>query len=166
LAGSPLPHIDDDFVTATRSIAGARTARQRALVEQSDILINELLAADTIVIASAMINFGVPSTLKTWIDYVTRPGRTFRYTEHGTKGLLAGRRAIMVLARGSVYSGRPFSDAEHDESYLRTVLAFLGITDIEAIHIEGVGLGAEAAERAVNAAVRRATTVAGSFAAA
>jgi FMN-dependent NADH-azoreductase len=166
LAGSPLPHIDDDFVTATRSIAGARTSRQRALVEQSDILVEELLAADTIVIASAMVNFSVPSTLKAWIDYVTRPGATFEYTEHGTKGLLGGRRAILVLARGGLYSGGPMRSLEHDESYLRTVLAYLGITDIETILIEGVGLGPDHAERAVANAIRRATSVAGVLAAA
>lgn len=166
LAGSPLPHIDDDFVTATRSIAGARTSRQRALVEQSDILVEELLAADTIVIASAMVNFSVPSTLKAWIDYVTRPGATFEYTEHGTNGLLGGRRAILVLARGGLYSGGPMRALEHDESYLRTVLTYLGITDIETILIEGVGLGPEHAERAVANAIRRATSVAGVLAAA
>ncbi len=166
LAGNPLPHIDDDFVTATRSVAGARTGRQRALVEQSDILIDELLAADTIVIAAGMINFGIPSTLKAWVDYVVRPGRTFRYTEHGTKGLLGGRRAILVLARGGIYSGGPMRAFEHEESYLRTVLAYLGITDIQSILIEGVGLGPEAAERAVDSAIRRASSVAGVLAAA
>ena len=161
LAGNPLPHIDEDFVTATRSVAGARTPRQRALVEQSDILIDELLGADTIVIAAAMINFGIPSTLKAWIDYVARPGRTFRYTEHGSKGLLGGRRAILVLARGGVYSGGPMRAHEHDESYLRSVLNFLGITDIETIAIEGVALGPEAAERAVDGAIWRTGPVAG-----
>lgn len=166
LAGNPLPHIDDDFVTATRSVAGPRTARQQVLIEQSDILVDELLAADTIVIAAGMINFGIPTTLKAWVDYVVRPDRTFSYTEHGTRGLLGGRRAILVLARGGVYCGGPLRAAEHDESYLRTVLNFLGITDIETILIEGVGLGPEAAERAMNSAVRRASAVAGILAAA
>ncbi len=166
LAGNPLPHIDDDFVTATRSVAGARNSRQRELVEQSDILVDELLRADTIVIAAAMVNFGIPSTLKAWIDYICRPGRTFRYTEHGSKGLLGGRRAILVLARGGLYSGGPMRSLEHDESYLRAVLNFLGITDIETILIEGVGLGPEAAERAVDNAIRRAGPVAGVLAAA
>jgi FMN-dependent NADH-azoreductase len=166
LAGNPLPHIDEDFVTATRSIAGPRTSRQRALVEQSDILVDEVLAADAIVIAAAMINFGVPSTLKAWIDYVVRPGRTFRYTEHGTKGLLGGRRAILVLARGGIYSVGPTRSFEHDESYLRSVLNYLGITDIQSILIEGVALGPEAAERAVDSAIRRASSVAGILAAA
>jgi FMN-dependent NADH-azoreductase len=166
LAGNPLPHIDDDFVTATRSVAGARTSRQRALLEQSDILVDELLRADTIVIAAGMINFGIPSTLKAWVDYICRPGRTFRYTEHGTRGLLGGRRAILVLARGGVYSAGPLAATEHDESYLRSVLNFLGITDIETILIEGVALGPDAAERAVDGAIRRAAPVAGVLAAA
>jgi len=166
LAGNPLPHIDDDFVTATRSVAGPRTSRQKAQVEQSDILIDELLGADTIVIAAAMINFGIPSTLKAWIDHVCRPDRTFRYTEHGAKGLLGGRRAILVLARGGIYSGGPMRAQEHDESYLRAVLSFLGITDIETVRVEGVALGPEAAERAVDTALRRAGAVAGVLAAA
>ncbi len=166
LAGNPLPHIDEDFVTATRSVAGPRTTHQHALIEQSDILVDELLAADTIVIAAAMINFGIPSVLKAWIDYICRPGRTFRYTEYGSKGLLGGRRAILVLARGGVYSIGPMRSFEHEESYLRSVLAFLGITDVETILIEGVGLGPDAAERAVGAAIKRAASVAGILAAA
>ena len=166
LAGNPLPHIDDDFVTATRSVAGARTRRQRELIEQSDILVDELVAADAIVIASGMINFSIPSTLKAWVDYVVRPGRTFAYTEHGTRGLLQGRRAILVLARGGLYSAEPLRQYEHEESYLRTVLNFMGITDIQSILIEGVGLGPEAAERAVDNAIRRASSVAGVLAAA
>jgi FMN-dependent NADH-azoreductase len=163
LAHNPLPHIDDDFVTATRSVAGARTERQRALLDQSDILVNELIDADTIVIASAMINFGVPSTLKTWIDYVSRPGRTFEYTDLGEQGLLKGRKAVLVLARGGVYSG-PLNGRDHQESYLRTVLNFLGITDIETIVIEGVALGPDAAEKALELGLRRAGAVVGPLA--
>jgi FMN-dependent NADH-azoreductase len=163
LARNPLPHIDDDFVTATRSIAGARTERQRALLDQSDILVDELVRADTLVIASAMINFSVPSTLKTWIDYVCRPGRTFDYTDFGSEGLLKGRKAILVLARGGVFSG-PLNGRDHQETYLRTVLNYMGITDIETIVIEGVALGPHAAEKAVELALRRAGTVAGSLA--
>jgi FMN-dependent NADH-azoreductase len=166
LARNPLPHIDDDFVTATRSIAGARTERQRAQLEQSDGLIDELIAADAVVIAASMINFGVPSTLKAWIDYVVRPGRTFHYTEGGSQGLLRGRRAILVLSRGGIYSGGPLRSFEHDESYLRSVLEFVGITDVQTILLEGMALGPEFAERAVDAAMRRAGPVAGVLAAA
>jgi len=166
LARNPLPHIDDEFVTATRSIAGARTERQRAQVERSDALIDELLAADVLVIAASMINFGIPSTLKAWFDHVVRPGRTFRYTKNGAQGLLPGRRAILVLARGGIYSGGPLRSYEHDESYLRSILEFIGITDVQSILIEGMALGPEFAERAVDAAMRRAGAVAGVLAAA
>jgi FMN-dependent NADH-azoreductase len=163
LAHNPLPHIDDDFITATRSVAGARTERQRALLDQSDILVDELVQADTIVIASAMINFSVPSTLKTWIDYVCRPDRTFEYTDLGERGLLKGRKAILVIARGGVFSG-PLNGRDHQEAYLRTVLNFLGITDIETIVVEGVALGPDAAEKALELGLRRAGAVAGPLA--
>jgi FMN-dependent NADH-azoreductase len=166
LARNPLPHIDEDFAIATRSIAGARTDRQHALLERSDILIDELLVADVVVIAAAMINFGVPSTLKAWIDHVVRPGRTFRYTKSGSQGLLRGRRAILVLSRGGIYSSGPLRSYEHDESYLRSVLAFVGITDVQSIVVEGMALGPEVAERAIDAAMRRAGPVAGVLAAA
>lgn len=166
LARNPLPHIDDDFVTATRSIAGARTDVQRAQVERSDALIDELQGADAIVIAASMINFGIPSTLKAWIDHIVRPGRTFRYTNTGSQGLLRGRRAILVLSRGGIYSGGPLRSFEHDESYLRSVLEFVGITDVQTILLEGMALGPEFAERAVDAAMRRAGPVAGVLAAA
>lgn len=166
LARYPLPHIDEDFAIATRSVAGARTDRQRALLERSDRLIDELIGADVVVIAAAMINFGVPSTLKAWIDYVVRPGRTFRYTPTGTQGLLRGRRAILVLSRGGIYSSGPLRSFEHDESYLRSVLNHVGISDVQSIVIEGMALGPEVAERAIDAAMRRAGPVAGVLAAA
>jgi FMN-dependent NADH-azoreductase len=163
LARNPLPHIDDDFITATRSVAGARTERQRALLDQSDILVDELVQADTIVIASSMINFSVSSTLKTWIDYICRPGRTFEYTDLGERGLLTGRKAILVLARGGVFAG-PLNGRDHQETYLRTVLNFIGITDIETIVVEGVALGPYAAEKSLEMALHRAGAVAGSLA--
>ncbi len=166
LARGPLAHIDEDFAIATRSIAGARSVRQREQLAQSDALIDELVAADAIIIASAMINFGVPSTLKAWIDNIVRPGRTFRYTKEGSQGLLRGRRAILVLARGGVYSVDPMRALAHDETYLRTVLGFIGITDVQSIVVEGVALGPEIAERAVDLAMRRAAPVAGVLAAA
>jgi FMN-dependent NADH-azoreductase len=95
-----------------------------------------------------------------------RPGRTFRYTKEGSQGLLRGRRAILVLARGGVYSVGPMRTQAYDEGYLRTVFNFIGITDIQSIVAEGVALGPEIAERAVDAAIRRAAPVAGVLAAA
>ena len=98
LARDPLPHIDDDFVAATKSPTGPQTERQRAQLAQSDALVDELIAADVIVIAAPMINFTIPSNLKTWIDYVARAGRTFSYSEKGPQGVVTGKQVIRIAA--------------------------------------------------------------------
>ncbi len=149
LARDPLPHIDADFLQATRSAEGPQTAAQRAIVARSDALVDELLAAGVILIAAPMYNFGIPSTLKAWVDHVCRAGRTFRYSEKGPEGLAKGKRAIVVNARGGIYSSGPAQALEHQSSYLRGVLGFIGITDVETIEIEGVGLGPDVAQKAV-----------------
>src|SRR5262249_22935210 len=105
LARSPLPHIDDEFVTATRGAGARLTERQQATLARSDELIDELAAADIVVIAAPMINFSVSSTLKSWFDYVARAGRTFRYSETGPQGLMTGKRVVIVSASGGIYSG-------------------------------------------------------------
>jgi FMN-dependent NADH-azoreductase len=150
LARDPLPHIDEDFVTATRD--GPQTDAQKAIAARSDALVDELIAADTVVIAAPMINFTIPSTLKTWIDYIARAGRTFSYSESGPKGLVTGKRVFLVVARGGIYSGdkRQF---DFQLPYLLYVLAFLGMTDVEVIEVEGTAFGPQAAERAVAAAL-------------
>jgi FMN-dependent NADH-azoreductase len=158
LAGDPLPHIDDDFVAATRGAGGPQTDGQKAIAARSDALVDELLAADTVVIAAPMINFTIPSTLKTWIDYVARAGRTFTYSESGPKGLVTGKRVFLIVARGGVYSDRAQFDFQLP--YLRHVLGFLGMTDIEVIDVEGTAFGPQAAEHAVAAALAAVDTVA------
>ena len=158
LARDPLPHIDEDFVIATRSAAGARTDAQRALAARSDALVDELAAAETVVIAAPMINFSIPSTLKAWIDYVSRAGRTFSSSEAGPKGLMTGKKVFLVVARGGVYAGKPY---DFQLPYLRHVLGFLGMTDVEVIDIEGTAFGPETAERAVAAGLRAAREIAG-----
>jgi FMN-dependent NADH-azoreductase len=152
LARDPLPHIDEDFVTATRGPDGPQTDAQKAIAARSDALVDELIAADTVVIAAPMINFTIPSTLKTWIDYIARAGRTFSYSESGPKGLVTGKRVFLVVARGGIYSGdkRQF---DFQLPYLLHVLAFLGMTDVEVIEVEGTAFGPQAAERAVAAAL-------------
>ena len=153
LARDPLPHIDDDFVAATRSPAGPQSERQRSLLAQSDALVDELLAADVIVIAAPMINFTIPSNLKTWIDYVARAGRTFSYSEKGPQGLVTGKQVILVVARGGVYAGNPALDFQ--VPYLKSVLGFLGMTDVEVIEVEGTAFGPDGAEKAVEAATAK-----------
>ena len=148
LAREPLPHIDDDFVVATRGAGGPQTDRQRAILAQSDALVDELLAADIVVIAAPMINFSVSSTLKSWFDYIARAGRTFAYGESGPRGLVTGKRVIIVSASGGIYSG---ANAAFDFQvpWLRSMLGFLGMTNVEVIRVEGTALGPQAAEAAL-----------------
>ncbi len=151
----PPPHIGEDFVTALGTPAEQRTPAQSAAVALSDRLIAELFAADAIVIASAMINFGVSSTLKTYIDYLLRAGSTFRYTANGPEGLVKGKKAYIVQASGGVYSEGPMKPFNFQDTYLKHVLGFIGITEVEVIHIEGVAFGAEATEKALSSAAGR-----------
>jgi FMN-dependent NADH-azoreductase len=153
LVRDALPHIDDDFVAATRSPAGPQTGQQRAQLAQSDALVDELLASDVIVIAAPMINFTIPSNLKAWIDYVARAGRTFSYSEKGAQGLVTGKQVILVVARGGVYSDKPAFDFQ--VPYLKNVLGFLGMTDMEVIEVEGTAYGPDVAEKAVEAATAK-----------
>jgi FMN-dependent NADH-azoreductase len=153
VATDQLAHIDDDFVAATRSPNGPQTERQRALLAQSDALVDELFAADIVVIGAPMINFTIPSTLKAWIDNVARAGRTFSYSEAGPKGLVTGKQVIVVAATGGIYSDKRTLDFQ--VPYLRHVLGFLGMTDVEVVDVEGTAYGPEAAEQAVAAALRR-----------
>ncbi len=107
-------------------------------------VLEEFLAADTIVIGAPMYNFGIPSTLKAWIDRIAIPGKTFRYTEKGPQGLAGGRRVIVVSTRGGIYSdGSPGAAADFQEPYLRQVFALFGIDDVEIVRAEGVNLGAQ-----------------------
>jgi FMN-dependent NADH-azoreductase len=153
LAQAPLPHIDEDFVTATRGPRGPQTPRQQAALALSDELVDELAAADIVVIAAPMINFSVSSTLKAWFDYVARAGRTFRYSEKGPQGLMTGKRVIIVSASGGIYSGENAA-FDFQVPWLRGMLSFLGMTEVEVIRVEGTALGADAAEEAVAQARR------------
>ena len=154
LALEPLSHIGEDFVAATRSPNGPQTDAQRALLARSNELVDELLAADVIVIAAPMINFTIPSNLKAWIDYVARAGRTFRYSEKGPEGLVKGKQVILVAARGGVYADAGKA-LDFQLPYLKSVLGFLGITDIEVLEVEGTAYGPDAAEKAVAAATAK-----------
>lgn len=151
LARDPLPHIDEDFVHATRAPDGPRTQRQRDLLARSDALVDELLAADFVVIATGMINFSIPSTLKAWIDHVARAGRTFSYSESGPRGLAIGKQVALIVARGGVYSG-DMAPMDFQVPYLQKVLAFMGMTDLHVFEIEGTAYGVETAEKAVETA--------------
>jgi FMN-dependent NADH-azoreductase len=164
LVRNPLPHIDADFLQATRTAEGPQSDLQRGAAARSDALIDELFAADVIVIAAPMYNFSIPSTLKAWIDHIARPGRTFSYSEKGPEGLVKGKRAIVINAKGGIYSSGPAQALDHQSSYLRGFLGFIGIADVETIDIEGVGYGPDAAQKAVDDGFKRAQEVAGALA--
>ncbi len=113
----------------------------------------ELLAADVIVIGAPMYNFGIPSQLKAWIDRIVIAGKTFRYTASGPEGLAGGRKIIVASTRGGFYgadSGR--EDFDFQENYLRHVFGFIGITDIEFVRAEGLGVGPEQRAKAIDEA--------------
>ena len=118
-------------------------------------VLDEFLAADIVVVGAPIYNFGVPSQLKAWIDRLLVAGKTFRHSESGVEGLASGKRVIIASSRGGIYSeGAPAASAEHQETYLRSVFAFIGIPDIEIVRAEGVAIGPEPKAAAIAAAKR------------
>lgn len=138
LAADSLPHFDAAMADAYFTAPEQRSETQARAIARSDELVDELRDADVVVIGVPMYNFGIPSTLKAWIDHVARAGRTFRYTEQGPQGLLQGTKAVIASARGGQYVGSPL---DHQEPYLKTVLNFLGIEDVTYVRAEGLALG-------------------------
>jgi FMN-dependent NADH-azoreductase len=155
LASDPLPHIDSDYSAGIYTPPEKRSDRQAQVVGVSDRAVDELLAADSVILATGLINFGISSTLKSWVDHVARAGRTFSYGKDGPKGLVANKKVYIVLASGGVYSEGPAVQLDHAVPYLRNVLAFIGLTDVEVIRIEGVGMGPEATDAALKKATDR-----------
>jgi FMN-dependent NADH-azoreductase len=126
---------------------------QRKENEISEKLVSQFLAADVVVVGAPMYNFSVPSQLKAWIDRVAQAGRTFAYTEKGPTGLAAGKTVIVASSRGGMYSTNPaLASLDHQESYLKTVFGFFGITDIRFVRAEGVAMGDAAKAKALEAA--------------
>ncbi len=112
--------------------------------------LEELFAADTIVIGAPMYNFSIPSQLKAWIDRVVVAGKTFRYGANGAEGLLKNKNVFIASSRGNVYTpGSPAAALEHHESYLTGVLSFIGLTDVTIVRAEGLAFGPEAKEAAM-----------------
>lgn len=137
LAKEPLPHLSQTEMGAWMTPVNERTDEQSQLADMSDTLVAELQNSDTLVIGMPMYNFGIPSTFKAWIDRVARAGITFKYTEQGPVGLLEGKKAIIVAARGGMYQGTP---KDTQTQYLKDVMAFIGITDVQFIYAEGLNM--------------------------
>lgn len=147
-ATTPPPHISPEFLFSLG------TPDADALASSREYLA-ELKDADLLVIEAAMYNFTIPSTLKAWFDHIVRSGHTFTMGPHGPEGLLKHTRAILVLGSGWVYSDGAARASDHQEPYLRTILGYIGITEVETIRIEGTALGEDMKQAALTRARAR-----------
>ncbi|MDF4915795.1 FMN-dependent NADH-azoreductase [Vibrio parahaemolyticus] len=156
LAANPLPVLDFAVATALRATKDL-SQEQQVVVDLSDTLIEEVKAADTLVIAAPMYNFTIPTQLKNWIDLIARAGVTFKYTENGVQGLIEGKKAIVVTTRGGIHKDSP---TDNVTPYLRTVLGFVGITDVEFVYAEALNMGEDAASKGISDAQSQLATMA------
>jgi FMN-dependent NADH-azoreductase len=140
LALEPLPQITHTWAVARATPEADRAPEQAEALIESDKLVAELMAADTIVIGAPMYNFSVPAALKAWIDLVARVGVTFRYTEAGSEGLVKGKRVILAMASGGVPAGAP---VDFNTPYLKTVLGFMGMDDVTIISADALATDPE-----------------------
>jgi FMN-dependent NADH-azoreductase len=154
LVASPLPHLSGAHLMAANAKPEEIDARIAAEVAESQVVLEEFLAADTVILGAPMYNFALPSQLKAWIDRVAVAGKTFRYTAEGPEGLAKGKKVIIVSTRGGHYSSGPAVAMEHQESYLKVVLSFFGITDVEVVRAEGLNLSPDSKIEAISEAER------------
>ena len=138
LIQTPAPHLDGQTIQAFFTPPDQRSAELQKAILTSDELTDELLAADTIVLAAPMWNFSVPSVVKAWIDNISRAGKTFSYGPEGLKGLAGGRKVYVVTSSGSVFSEGPYVSYDLFVPYLKTFFGFIGITDVTLLRAEGV----------------------------
>jgi FMN-dependent NADH-azoreductase len=152
LASNPQPALDEAALGALFTPAEQRSAGQQARVALDDALIAEVQAADVLVLGVPMYNFGVTTQLKNWIDAIARAKVTFQYTANGPEGLLKGKKIYIALTRGGFYRD---TAADSQVPYLKMVLGFLGMTDIEFVYAEGMAMGPEAEQQAIASALQQ-----------
>lgn len=138
LARDPLPHLSAEEFNAWTAAESERTESQRHMVSRSDVLLEQLFAHDTLVLAVPMYNLGIPSALKAWLDRVARAGKTFRYSAEGPVGLINGMKAYLIFARGGLYRNTPL---DTQTGYLKNILGLMGIRDVETLYAEGLNMG-------------------------
>ena len=143
LAANPLPHFDATAATALRG--QPTSAKDNALLALSDELVAEIKNADTLIINAPMYNFHIPTQLKSYFDFIARPRVTFQYSEKGPEGLLKGKKAVVLAAFGGFHQNQP---TDLVTSYMKAILGFVGITDVQFVYVEGIGFGPEAVEKA------------------
>jgi FMN-dependent NADH-azoreductase len=157
LTVEPLSHLSGEHLAVAQGAAPESPAVQKD-VAVSQAVLEEFLAADTVVIGAPMYNFTIPSQLKSWIDRIVVAGKTFRYSAAGPEGLAGNKRVIIAISRGGFYgSGTPAAALEHLETYLRGIFRFIGVTNLEVIVAEGLLVGPEQRERAMQGALQAAT---------
>jgi FMN-dependent NADH-azoreductase len=142
LTSNPFPHLEEAHLAAFFTPATEHTEENKAAIAHSNQAIQELMDADILVIGAPMYNFGISSVLKAWFDHIARAGVTFKYTENGPVGLLTGKKAYIAVATGGVYSEGDYKAADFVTPYIKTVLAFIGITDVQIVWAEGFAMAA------------------------
>lgn len=157
LARHAIPHLDAERLNAFITPADKRTEAQQEIVGYSDQLIDELRRADAVVFGVPMYNFGVPSTLKAYFDHVARSGETFRYTSNGPEGLLDNKPVYIFAARGGIHQG---TESDSQTGYLNTFLGFIGLTDTHFVYAEGMAMGGEHQQKALEHAQKEITQLA------
>ena len=140
LTNKPFPHLEEAHLKSFFTPTEHRSPEQQQAIRHSDEAIAEIMAADTIVIGAPLYNFGIPSTLKAWIDHIARAGITFRYSATGAEGLVKGKKVYVAMASGAVYSEGPWASADFVSPCLKTILGFLGMTDLTIVRVEGVNM--------------------------
>jgi FMN-dependent NADH-azoreductase len=158
LAVAPVGHLSGAHLAAAQG-AAPETAEVRQDVAAGQSALDEFLSADIVVVGAPMYNFAIPSQLKAWIDRLFVPGKTFRYSEKGAEGLAGGKKVIVASSRGGFYGPQtPIAFLDHQETYLRNIFGFFGITDVTFVRAEGINLGPDQRAQSIAAAQ---TTIAG-----
>ena len=157
LSATPLSHLSGAHLAAAQGATNPDATLAKELAAGQAVM-DEFLAADTVVLGAPMYNFTIPTQLKAWIDRILIAGKTFRYSAAGPEGLAGDKRVIIAISRGGFYGpGAPSEAAEHLETYLRTVFGFIGVTNLEFIVAEGIQVGPEHREKALAGALEQAT---------
>ena len=131
------PHLDEMHIASFFTPEENRSAQNKEAIRPSDEAIQEITDAEIIVIGTPLFNFGIPSSLKAWIDHIARAGVTFKYDENGPEGLVKGKKVYVAMASGGIYSDGPMASYDFAVPYLRSALGFLGMTDITVYRVEG-----------------------------
>jgi FMN-dependent NADH-azoreductase len=165
LSDGTIPYLNEPWIESAYTPEPNRTPAQRNLLALSDTLIDEIMAADVILLGIPMHNFSVPASFKAWIDQIARAGKTFSYTSEGPKGLVpSDKKVVAILSRGGAYApeGAPGA-VDFQVSYLRQVFGLVGLTDITFVHADRQGMGGQAAQLATEKAIQHLSSVVGNF---